>query len=110
MNDNRELEQEFHSHVTSLRTYTVVWICLLILTFVTTEVAEIDLGEWNVVVALIIAATKMSLVGIFFMHVKGSSHLTKLIVAAGLFWMAILFALTLGDYFSRSWLPRGGWF
>ena len=107
--DNRELKQEFHFHVTSLRTYTVVWICLLILTYVTTAVAEIDLGEWNVVVAMGIAATKMSLVGIFFMHVKGSTNLTKLIVAAGLFWMAILFALTLGDYFSRSWLPGSSW-
>lgn len=108
MNDNHG--QEFQFHVTPIRTYTLVWIALLILTFVTTEVAEIDLGEWNVVVALVIAATKMSLVGIFFMHVKGSTNLTKLIVAAGLFWMAILFALTLGDYFTRSWLPRSGWY
>jgi caa(3)-type oxidase subunit IV len=41
--------------------------------------------------------------------VKQSSAMTKLFVVAGFFWMAILFAFTLGDYFSRNWLPRGKW-
>jgi cytochrome c oxidase subunit 4 len=110
MSNHDETTQEFYHHVTPVRTYTAVWIALLILTGVTTGVAEFDLGEWNIVVALLIAVSKMSLVGIFFMHVKGSSALTKLIIAAGLFWMAILFALTFGDYISRSWLPPGGWY
>ena len=93
--------------VTPVRTYILIWLTLTILTFVTYYVAQIDLGALNVVVALGIAAFKMTLVIWFFMHVRTDNPLTKLFVFAGFFWMAILLALTLGDYFSRNWMPLG---
>jgi cytochrome c oxidase subunit 4 len=77
------------------------------MTFTTYFVAQIDLGPFNTVVALMIAFFKMSLVIMFFMEVRRERPLTKLFVFAGFFWLAILLALTLGDYFSRSWLPGG---
>ena len=97
------------NHTDSLRTYLLVWAALLALTFTTVVVAEIDLGEWNIVAAITIAVIKATLVVLFFMHVKGSTSLTKLFVIAGFFWMLILFGLTLGDYLSRGWLPLGRW-
>ena len=36
------------------------------------------------------------------MHVKYQSHLTKLTVATGLFFLAILLGMTLIDYVSRN--------
>ncbi|HLJ15099.1 MAG TPA: cytochrome C oxidase subunit IV family protein [Bryobacteraceae bacterium] len=95
-------------HVTPVRTYLIVFLTLLVLTVTTTKVAEIDLGEWNFVVAFLIAITKASLVVLFFMHVRYSTSLTKLFVCAGLFWMAILISITLCDYISRDWqyLPQ----
>src|ERR1700744_4827307 len=90
---------------TPVRTYVLIWLALSILTVVTFYVSTIDLGPFNVVVALAIAALKMSLVIWFFMHVRTDNPLTKLFVFAGFFWMAILLALTLGDYFSRGWMP-----
>lgn len=93
--------------VTPVRTYVVIWAILTILTFTTYFVAQIDLGPFNTVVALMIAFIKMSLVIMFFMHVKHERPLTKIFVAGGFFWLLILLALTLGDYFSRSWLPPG---
>lgn len=96
--------------VTPVRTYVIIWVILTIMTFVTYVVAQIDLGPFNVVIALGIAAFKMSLVIWFFMHVKTDNPLTKLFVFAGFFWMAILLALTLGDYFSRSWMPASRFF
>jgi cytochrome c oxidase subunit 4 len=93
--------------VTPVRTYVLIWLTLTIMTFVTYYVAQIDLGALNVVVALGIAFFKMMLVIWFFMHVRTDNPLTKLFVFAGFFWMAILLALTLGDYFSRSWMPLG---
>jgi cytochrome c oxidase subunit 4 len=77
------------------------------MTFVTYGVAQIDLGPFNIVIALAIAAFKMTLVIWFFMHVRTDSPLTKLFVFAGFFWMAILFVFTLGDYVSRAWMPGG---
>jgi cytochrome c oxidase subunit IV len=93
--------------VTPVRTYVLIWLILTIMTFVTFYVSTRDLGPWNIVVALGIAAFKMTLVIWFFMHVRTDSPLTKLFVFAGFFWMAILLVFTLGDYFSRSWMPLG---
>ncbi|MGB6941017.1 MAG: cytochrome C oxidase subunit IV family protein, partial [Bryobacteraceae bacterium] len=89
--------------VTPVRTYVIIWLILTIMTFTTYAVAQIDLGPFNIVIALLIAFFKMSLVIWFFMHVRTDNPLTKLFVFAGFFWMAILLALTLGDYFSRTW-------
>lgn len=93
--------------VTPVRTYVLIWAILTFMTFTTYFVAQIDLGPFNTVVALMIAFFKMSLVIMFFMEVRRERPLTKLFVFAGFFWLAILLALTLGDYFSRSWLPGG---
>jgi cytochrome c oxidase subunit 4 len=93
--------------VTPVRTYVLIWLILTILTFVTFYVSTINLHAWNIVVALGIAALKMSLVIWFFMHVRTDNPLTKLFVFAGFFWIAILLVMTLGDYFSRSWMPGG---
>jgi cytochrome c oxidase subunit 4 len=43
------------------------------------------------------------LVVLFFMHVKYSTKLTKLTVAAGLFMFLVLVGMTLADYFTRAW-------
>jgi cytochrome c oxidase subunit 4 len=93
--------------ITPVRTYVLIWLILTILTFVTFYVSTIPLGPFNIVVALGIAFTKMTLVIWFFMHVRTDNPLTKLFVFAGFFWMAILFVFTLGDYFSRTWMPLG---
>jgi cytochrome c oxidase subunit 4 len=93
--------------IPSVRTYVIIWLILTIMTFVTYYVAQIELGGWNIVVALVIAFFKMMLVILFFMNVKAENPLTKLFAGAGFFWMVILLALTLSDYFSRTWMPGG---
>jgi cytochrome c oxidase subunit IV len=90
-------------HVDSIKTYAAVWIVLLILTGVTTAVAFVDLGPFSVVVALTIAVVKMLLVALFFMHIRHSTHLTRLVVAGGLIWLMILLLLTLSDFMTRGW-------
>lgn len=95
-----------HSQPT-VRAYVIVWVILTIMTFATYYIAQIDLGPWNIVIALLIAFFKMSLVVLIFMNVRADNPLTKLFVGAGFFWMAILLALTLGDYISRGWMPGG---
>ena len=83
----------------------MVFFALLILTALTVGVTYIHMGRFNLVVALLIAITKATLVVLFFMNVKNSSPLTKLFVVAGLFWMGLLVLLTFSDYVSRGWLP-----
>ncbi len=78
----------------------------MVLTVLTVFVATLDLGRFNAIVALSIAVLKAMLVVLYFMHVRYSSKLTWAFVGAGFFWLAILFALTLSDYFSRPWLGQ----
>jgi caa(3)-type oxidase, subunit IV len=92
-------------HITPRRTYYLVFAVLMILTATTTGVAFIDMGPFNVVVALFIASIKAVLVVLFFMHVLHVTNLTKVFVAAGIVWLAILIALTLNDYLTRGWDP-----
>jgi cytochrome c oxidase subunit 4 len=95
-------------HVVPIRVYVGVFIALLILTGLTTGVAFIDLGSLNTVAALAIAVAKMILVILFFMHVKYSHGLTKIVILAGFFWLAILITLTLSDELTRIWTPNAG--
>ena len=85
------------------RVYYSVFMALLILTFLTTAVAFVDLGFFSPVVALTIAIVKASLVVLFFMHLRYSTRLTWVVAGAGVFWLGILLALTLSDYMTRSW-------
>jgi cytochrome c oxidase subunit 4 len=91
-------------HISPLRTYYIIFGSLMVLTAITVAVAFINLGALNFPVAIGIAILKATLVVLFFMHVKFSSRLTKLFVASGIFFLLVLFTLTLTDYVSRGWM------
>ena len=93
--------------IPSVRTYVIIWAILTTMTFVTYYVAQVELGAWNIVVALLIAFFKMMLVILFFMNAKADSPLTKLFAGAGFFWMALLLGQFFIDYVSRGWMPEG---
>jgi cytochrome c oxidase subunit IV len=92
-------------HIVSPKIYLKILIALLIGTVVTVYAAKIDLGRGNIVLALSIAVTKMTLVILFFMHGKYSARRTKLVIASGFFWLAIMLVLTLADYTTRHAEP-----
>jgi cytochrome c oxidase subunit IV len=96
------------AHIVPVKTYVGIFIALLMLTALTTGVAFADLGPFNTVVALTIAVVKMLLVILFFMHVKYSSGLTRIVIVAGFFFLAILVSLTLADVLTRGWTPNPG--
>ena len=90
-------------HIDSIKTYVAVLLALLCLTGLTTWVAYLPLGSFSVVAALGIATIKMLLVSLFFMHLRHSNQLTKLVVSGGLLWLGILLVLTLSDFATRNW-------
>lgn len=87
-----------------VRAYFVVFAVLLLLVALTVEAARHDLGRWNFAVAVSIAAIKALLIALYFMEVRRSTSLVKLVIAAGLLWLVILFSLSLADYWTRDWL------
>ena len=89
--------------------YYKVFGTLLGLTLLTVGVAFVNLGPLNTIIALTIAVGKATLVLLFFMHVRYSSHLIWVFVGAGVFWVGMLLVLTISDYVTRGWLPVTGW-
>jgi cytochrome c oxidase subunit IV len=99
---------ETHEHIDSVATYALVFLALICATVLTTAVAFVDLGPFSVVVALAIAICKMLLVVLFFMHVRHSTKLTKLVLLGGVLWFFILMGMTYTDFGSRTWMGVPG--
>jgi len=97
-----------HQHIDSVGLYFLVFAGLIVLTIVTTAVAFVDLGPFSVVVALVIAVCKMLLVALFFMHIRHSTKLTRLVVLGGLLWLGILLTLSMSDFVTRGALGVPG--
>jgi cytochrome c oxidase subunit 4 len=89
-------------HIVPPRIYYTIFAVLIVATYVTVQVAFLDLGPFNTVAALLIAVVKATLVVLYFMHVRYSTRLTWLVVAASALWLGILLALTFGDYVTRQ--------
>ena len=89
-------------HVSPISLYVTIFLALMVLTALTVGAAFVNLGQFNFLVAMVIAGFKASLVIWYFMHVKYQSQLTKLTVATGLFFLAILLGMMLIDYSSKT--------
>lgn len=90
-------------HVVPLLVYYKVFAALMVLLILTLAAAAVELGPFNIVIAMTIAVAKAVLVVLYFMHVRWSSQLVKFFAGATFFWLMILFSLTMADYFSRQW-------
>jgi cytochrome c oxidase subunit 4 len=106
MSDHHEhplTDAQAEHHIVSPKTYLLVFAALLVGTLATVAAAFVDLGEFNPILAILIACIKATLVVLFFMHIYFSSRLMKLTVAAGFFTFLVLIGMTLSDYISRAW-------
>ena len=105
MSDPSNITNPEHAdhHIVSPTVYIIIFVSLLVCTGVTVGAAFIDLGILNPIIALAIACFKAGLVFLWFMHVKYSSRLVKMTLAAGFFTFLALITMTLSDYISRAW-------
>ena len=94
------MENEKH-HITPYKSHAVILILLLSLTLISVLVTQIHFSTFSVGVALIIASVKVSLVLIFFMHLKHESKLIKGMVAGVFSLFAIVVLITFIDYLLR---------
>jgi cytochrome c oxidase subunit 4 len=82
--------------------YYTVFMALMVLTVITWAITYVDLGEFNLILALAVAITKAMLVIVYFMHLKWSPKLIKVTIGSSVFFLMIMFTLTLSDYYSRG--------
>jgi cytochrome c oxidase subunit IV len=89
-------------HIVSPKLYVVIFTSLMLGTGITVWAAFQNFGKLNIVIALVIATIKASLVVLYFMHARYSPKRTQLVIVCSVFWLAIMLALTLTDYNTRS--------
>ena len=85
-------------HIVPWRVYGLNFIAITILMFATVGVSHIELGIFNLPVALLIAIMKTSCIVLFFMNVKYCTQLVKLYAAAGFCWFIVLIVMLMSDY------------
>jgi cytochrome c oxidase subunit IV len=95
-------------HSITIGTYLAVFTALMVLTAVTVISAHIDLGHFNIVLALVVAFTKATLVVTYFMHLRYGTSMTRAILIAGVLGVFLLMGIAIDDLrnrHTRTYLP-----
>jgi len=93
-------------HITPIKTYLAVATLLLVLTIVTVAVSFVNLGPFNVTVALAIASLKALLVAFFFMHLFYDNKLYLVIFSMALIFLTIFLTFTMFDTTTRGSIEK----
>lgn len=92
-----------HDHDVSkhIRGYLIIGGTLILGTVLTVLASYIDLGHhWNIILALVIATVKASLVALFFMHLISEKQMIYTVLTFTAFFFIGLMFLTIGAYHS----------
>lgn len=90
-------EHDAPGHVVPLRLLVGVLSALLVLTFVTVAVTWVDLGRLNLVIAMVIATVKASLVLLYFMHLRWDRPFNAIVFISSLVLVMLFVILSLMD-------------
>ncbi len=88
---------ENNIHIISYKTLFTVLLALLVLTGITVGASYVDMGRFNVWVALGIASLKASLVLLIFMHMKFEGRLLVISFLSTISFLAIMIGFTFWD-------------
>jgi cytochrome c oxidase subunit 4 len=91
-----------HPHVVPKTLYFTIAAVLFVLLVATVLVAQVDLGLWNMPIAMLIALSKAALIVLYFMHVRYGNPLLRIFAATGFLWLLLMFALMSTDYLTRQ--------
>lgn len=100
MNDHHATHHSSHeeAHVIEYGKYIFVWLSLIAFTGITVTAAGIGLGNWTIVLALLIASAKSWYVMNYFMHLKYEDRVFRVFILVALITLAIFITFTFWDY------------
>jgi cytochrome c oxidase subunit 4 len=81
--------------------YLICWLALAVLTALTVWASSTNLGAWSFIVAMAIAATKATVVVLFFMHLWDHRGANRLVFVVSILFVFILITFTLLDVTTR---------
>jgi cytochrome c oxidase subunit IV len=91
-----------HPHVLPLALYWGVLAALLVLTAITVVSAQVNLGPFNLPLAMLIATTKAGLVLAIFMHLYFDNKLNLVVFISSLLFLSIFIVVTMLDTEGRG--------
>jgi cytochrome c oxidase subunit 4 len=91
-----------HHHILPIKIYLRVATALLVFTAITVFVAQFQFGEYNLLIAMIIAAIKATLVALFFMHLKYDNKIYAVVFVGSLVFLAVFIIFTMFDTLRRG--------
>jgi cytochrome c oxidase subunit 4 len=97
MEKDKDVHYDEEHHILSYRALATVLVCLLILTGITVAVSYKHFGFLNVPIALGIACTKVTLVLLFFMHLKYEVRVIVLSFVSTVTFLMIMIGFTFWD-------------
>ena len=89
-------------HVLPLSAYILTWVTLIILTLVTVVASYFNFGNWNFIIAIVIATTKACVVAAIFMHLRWDRRFHTIIFSFSIIFLGIFIAFTMYDTETRG--------
>jgi cytochrome c oxidase subunit 4 len=89
-------------HVLPLWVYLATWGALMVLTVITVAVSYVDIGGFNLVIALLVATIKATIVAMMFMHLKYDHKFHAIIFSFSIIFLGIFIAFTMFDTETRG--------
>jgi cytochrome c oxidase subunit 4 len=91
-----------HVHIASVQFYAGIFAALVALTILTVKVSYYDFGPANIVIAILIATCKASLVATFFMHLRHDKLFNTLAFISAFVFLGVFILLTYDDLGNRG--------
>jgi cytochrome c oxidase subunit 4 len=93
-------EQEAQ-HISPVKVYVAIWLALVGLTVITVSVGYLNMQKFTVFTAMLIATIKVTLVLLYFMHIRFEKAVYTYMILAVLATYGIFITLTFADYSFR---------
>ena len=84
-------------HVASVKLLLIVWVALMLGTWLTVSASNIDLGFLNIWVGLAIATGKAVLVGLYYMHLRWDKPFNAFVFLGAFFFLFLFIGFAMMD-------------
>jgi cytochrome c oxidase subunit 4 len=84
-------------HISSIRLLVVVWVALMIGTWLTVTATYVDLGPLNIWIGLAIATVKAVLVALYYMHLRWDRPFNGFVFLTAFLFLGIFVGIALMD-------------
>ncbi len=91
------MEEHTTQHISSYKFLAIILVILLVLTGITVGISYVDMGFFNVPIALLIASTKATVVLLFFMHLKNEGKVIAISFTSTVIFLCVMIGFTFWD-------------